>query len=173
MDSASLPAKTGGDAVGENPTDRGTTPAGYPGTKRQLVVGRGGVPLAAGLTGANRPDSTDFAALLGAVEPVKRSRGRPRRRPATLHADKGYDVRHCRASLRRREIADRIARKGVEDKTRLGRHRWVVERTLAWLTRYRRLAIRYERRADIHQALLDLACAHICLNFLRRPDGFC
>ena len=45
--------------------------------------------------------------------------------------------------------------------------------TIAWLTRYRRLAIRYERRADIHQALLDLACAHICLNFLRRPDGFC
>ncbi len=107
------------------------------------------------------------------VEPVERSRGRPRRRPAMLHADKGYDVRHCRASLRRRGIADRIARKGVEDKTRLGRHRWVVERTLAWLARYRRLTIRHERRADIHQALLDRACAHICLNVLRRPDGFC
>ncbi len=37
-----------------------------------------------------------------------------------------------------------------------------------WLARYRRLSIRYERREDIHQALLDRACAHICLNFLRR-----
>jgi transposase len=55
----------------------------------------------------------------------------------------------------------------------LGRHHWVVERTLARLACYRRLAIRYERRADIHQALLDRACAHICLNFLRRPDRFC
>ena len=132
------------------------------------MVDRRGIPLAAGLTAANRPDSTVFEALLGAVEPIKRPRGRPRQRPAKLHADKGYDVARCRAYLRRRGIADRIARKGVEDKQKLGRHRWVVERTLAWLARYRRLAIRYERREDIHQAFLDLACAHICLNFLRR-----
>jgi hypothetical protein len=137
--------RKGGDAVGKNPTDRDTA-QGAPGTKRHLVVGHRGVPLAAGPTGA----------LLDAVEPVKRSRGQP-----------------CRTSLRRRGIADRIARKGVEDRARLGRHHWVVERTLARLACYRRLAIRYERRADIHQALLDRACAHICLNFLRRPDGFC
>jgi transposase len=49
-------------------------------------------------------------------------------------------------------IACRIARIGREWSTRLGRHRWVVERTLAWLNRMRRLAIRYERRADIHDA---------------------
>jgi IS5 family transposase len=137
------------------------------------VVDRRGVPLAAGLTAANRPDQTVFEALIEAIPPIKGPRGRPRRRPAKLHADKGYDVRRCRAYLRRRGIADRIARRGVEDKTRLGRHRWVVERTLAWLARYRRLAIRHERREDIHQALLDLACAHICLNFLRRARGFC
>jgi transposase len=119
-----------------------------------------------GLTGAERPDATVFEALVESVEPIKRPRGRPRKRPAKLHADKGYDVRHCRRYLRRRGIACRIARKGVESATRLGRHRWVVERTFAWLNRYRRLAIRYERREEIHQALLDLGCALICLKYL-------
>ncbi len=54
----------------------------------------------------------------------------------------------------------------MESSERLGRHRWVVERTLAWMARYRRLAVRYERRADIHEAFLYLGCALICLNYL-------
>lgn len=56
----------------------------------------------------------------------------------------------------------RIARRGVESKERLGIHRWVVERTFAWLHRFRRLAVRYERRSDIHQAFLSLGCIFIC-----------
>ena len=130
------------------------------------MVDRQGIPLAVGVTAANRPDDGLLAALVDAVEPIRRPRGRPRKRPAKLHADKGYDYPHCRRTLRRRGIAARIARKDVESKTRLGRHRWVAERTLAWLARYRRLAIRHERREDIHQAFLDLGCALICLNFL-------
>ena len=132
------------------------------------MVDRAGLPLACGLTAANRPDQTVFAALLEAVAPLRGPRGRPRQRPAKRHADKGDDVRRCRGDLRRRGIADRIARKGVEDKAKLGRHRWVVERTLAWLARYRRLAIRHERLEAMHQALLDLGCALICLNALAR-----
>ena len=158
------PGKKGGQATGKNPTDRGK-----PGTKRHLVVDRRGVPLAIGLTAANRPDATVFAALVESVEPIKRPRGRPRRRPAKVHADKGYDYRHCRAHLRRYGLTARIARKGVEDKAKLGRHRWVAERTLAWLARYRRLTIRYERLETIHQAFLDLGCALICLDALRWP----
>ena len=65
-------------------------------------------------------------------------------------------------------IGDRIARRGIEDKHKLERQRCVVERTFAWLARYRRRTIRYERRAVMHQAFLDLACAHIGLHFLRR-----
>jgi transposase len=60
----------------------------------------------------------------------------------------------------------RIARKGVESSERLGRHRWVVERTLAWLSQFRRLTVRYERRADIHEAFLQLGCALIFFNAL-------
>jgi hypothetical protein len=69
--------------------------------------------------------------------------------------------------LRSRSIKARISRRGIDSSERLGRHRWVVERTLAWLARYRRLAVRYERRADIHEAFLHLGCSLICLNYLK------
>jgi transposase len=52
--------------------------------------------------------------------------------------------KRCKGALRRRGIKSRIARKGIESSEKLGRHRWVVERTLAWLAKYRRLTIRYE-----------------------------
>jgi transposase len=116
------------------------------------------------LTAANVHDSKVFEELVDVVGPIKRpGRGRPRRRPKKLHADKAYDFPHCRAVLRRRGIKVRIARRGKDTSERLGRHRWVVERTLAWLARYRRLLVRYERRADIHEAFVRLGCALICL----------
>ena len=134
------------------------------------MVDRRGLPLACGLTGANRPDHTVFAALLAAVPPISQPNGRRRKRPLKLHADKGYDYPACRQFLHRRGIRCRIARKGVERADRLGRHRWVVERTLAWLHHLRRLAVRSERRDDLHQAFLDLGCALLCLRFLHHPD---
>jgi transposase len=132
------------------------------------VVDRRGTPLAVRLTGANRHDSTVFADLLDAVPAIKRPSGQRRRRPAKLHADKAYDSRACRAALSRRRIKVRIARKGVDSSERLGRHRWVVERTLAWFGQFRRLTIRYERRADIHEAFLSLGCSLICCNAIHR-----
>jgi IS5 family transposase len=105
-------------------------------------------------------------AIPAIIGPRGRS-GRPRKRPAKLHADKGYDYPSCRRLLRRRGITARIARRGVEGSTRLGRHRWKVERSLAWLLANRRLTIRYERRADILTAFLQLACALLCARRLR------
>jgi transposase len=61
-----------------------------------------------------------------------------------------------------------IARRSIEDSRRLGRHRWKVERTLVWMARYRRLAVRYERREDIHLAFATLAAALLCLKQVRR-----
>jgi transposase len=132
------------------------------------VGDRTGIPLASLLTGANRHDSVVFEELLDAIPPIRQPNGRRRKRPAKLHADKGYDYPRCRHALRCRHIRVRIARKGIDSSERLGRHRWVVERTLAWLNRYRRLTVRYERRADIHQAFLTLGCALICYNTLQR-----
>ena len=134
------------------------------------------------LTAANVHDSKVFEELVDAVEPIKLpGRGRPRKRPEKLHADKAYDYLRCREVLRRRGIKSRIARRGKDASERLGRHRWVVERTLAWLARYRRLLVRYERRADLHEALLYLGCALVCLCYARArsrgtdqvfPDAF-
>ncbi len=109
-----------------------------------------------------------LVAMLDAVPGVRaRGRGRPRRRPDKLHADKGYDHRRCRRECRARGIKPRIARRGVESSAHLGRHRWVVERSFAWLARFRRLSIRYERRADLHLAFTTLACPVICLKQIR------
>ncbi len=163
-------SKKGGERVGKNPTDRAK-----PGSKHHVVSDRKGVPLAVALavalTAANVHDSKLFEDLrvVDAIEPIRRPAGKPgrlRKRPEKLHADKGYDFPRCRGALRRRGIKGRIARRGVDSSEKLGRHRWVVERTPAWLSRYRRLSVRYERRADIHEAFLHLGCSLICLNYL-------
>jgi len=130
------------------------------------VVDREGIPLCVMLTAANVHDSTVFEELMDSIEPIKRPCGRPRKRPNKLHADKAYDDKKCKRTLRKRHIKSRIARKGKESSEKLGRHRWIVERTLAWLAKYRRLTIRYERRDDIHEAFLHLGCSLICLNYL-------
>lgn len=110
-----------------------------------------------------------LAATLDAVPGLRTGRrGRPRRRPDKLHADTAYDHRRCRQECRARSIMPRIARRGVESSRHLGRHRWIVERTLAWIARFRRLAIRYERRADLHLAFTTLACALICRKQAKR-----
>jgi transposase len=129
---------------------------------------RRGIPLAVRRGAASIPDSRLFEALIDAVPPIRHGAGRPRRRPAKLHTDKGCDFRQCRRALRRRSIQPRIARRGVDSSERLGCHRWVVERTLAWFSRFRRLTIRYERRADIFAAFHHLAAALICRRFVQR-----
>ena len=119
-------------------------------------------------TAANVNDVTMLETMVDAIPPLRGRRGRPRKRPAKLHADKAYDSRKARQALRRRHITPRIARRKIDSSQRLGRYRWVVERTLGWLNRFRRLKVRYERRADIHQAFLTLGCALICWNFVQR-----
>jgi transposase len=135
------------------------------------VVDGAGVPLAVKHTAANTHDSKMLEELVDAIWPIRGRRGRPgrpRNRPKKLHADKGYDSKRCREALRKRGIKARIGRRGIDSSERLGRHRWVVERTLAWLNRYRRLKVRYERRADVHQAFLELGCALICWSRAQR-----
>ncbi len=107
-----------------------------------------------------------FEGLIAALPAVKQRFGYRRKRPRKVHADKGYDFDRCRTFLRQRGMLPRIARRMVESSERLGRHRWVVERSLAWLARYRKLTIRYERRPEIHVAFLTLACALVCLGKL-------
>jgi transposase len=158
------PGQKRGSSTGPNPTDRGK-----PGTKRHLVTGARGTPIGFRLSGANRHDSVMMARRLDTIPPLRNGRrGRPRRRPGKLHADKAYDARARRQECRARGIVPRIARKGIESSGQLGRHRWVVERTHAWFNSVRRLPIHYERRSDIYEAFTTLAASLITFNQIKR-----
>ena len=159
--------KKGGQATGPNPTDQRETVAVNDapscGGPERDPAGR------VSECGQCSRQSPCQARSSKRFPPIHRPRGRPRRRPTKLHADKGYDTARCHLLLRLRRIIDRyIAPKGQDSRRHLGRYRWVVERTLAWLNRYRRLTIRYERRLDIHQAFVTHACASICWNYVQR-----
>lgn len=129
--------KKRGPLTGPNPCDRGRA-----GSKHHLLIDGNGVPLAVALTAANVADTTTLEMMLDAVQPISGPSGRPRRRPRKLHADKGYSSANNRRACRRRGILARIARPGIESSEKLGRHRWKVERSFAWLHRFRRLLIR-------------------------------
>ncbi|WP_326615071.1 IS5 family transposase [Streptomyces scopuliridis] len=145
-----------------SPVDRA-----FPGSKHHLNVDQHGTPLAVTLTRGNRHDVTQLLPLLNAVPPVRGLRERPRRKPRRLYADRGYDYDKYRRLLWKRGIKPVIARRGAVHGSGLGKVRWVVERAFAWLHQFKRLRIRYERRADLHQGLLELACSLICLRRLR------
>jgi len=119
-----------------------------------------GIPLAITLTGANVHDVKQAEAMVQAIPPIQGRRGRPRRRPQRLVGDKAYDSDPLRQTLKRMGIQAELPKRRTKD--RLGRYRWVVERTISWLNQFRRLRIRYERHPEIHLAFLQLGCALIC-----------
>jgi transposase len=119
------------------------------------------------LTGGHRNDVTQLMPLIEAIPPVRGRRGRPRRRPGKVYADRGYDHDKYRTRVREKGITPVIARRGTEHGSGLGTYRWVVEQSLALLHWFRRLRVRWEIRDDIHEAFLSLACAIICWRRLR------
>jgi putative transposase len=146
------------EVVGRNPTDRGKQ-----GVKRSLLVDAMGLPLALVVGPANRNDHRLLAETLDSL--VAR---RPARTAMAQHLclDLGYDDAGSRHEAARRGYVVHIRgwREEVRKRTskRKRAHRWVVERTHAWLNRCRRLLIRWERKVDNHAAFLHLACALIC-----------
>jgi transposase len=151
--------------VGANPVDRGK-----PGSKLHLVCDGGGLPLTTVVTAANVSDTTMFQALLDDVSAVRGPSGRRRCRPAKVHGDKGYDSAANRAYLRRRGITPRIARRGIESSTRLGRQRWRIERSLSWLSCFRRLGVRWDRDSGRWFGFVQLACAVVCFTRLSAQE---
>lgn len=110
---------------------------------------------------------TQLLPLVDGIPPLRGRPGRPLRKPGVVQGDRGYDSQPHRDELTRRGIASQLAKRGRPHGSGLGRTRWVVERTFAWLHRFRRLAVRYERRPSVHEAFLTLGCALICLYYLR------
>lgn len=157
IDSSSVRAAYGGAATGPSPVDRSK-----PGSKHHVMTDASGVPLASSVTAANRNDVTEFAPLFHKLPDVAGKAGRPRRKPDAVQGDQAYDSEPHRQGLRDMGVEPILPEKGIDDQSGLGEYRWPVERTLAWFHQNRRLRIRYERRPDIHQALLTLACIKIC-----------
>ncbi|MFY7064669.1 IS5 family transposase [Nocardiopsis changdeensis] len=163
IDSVNMRALKGGDLTGPNPVDRGKK-----GSKIHLITDRQGLPLSMAISGANTHDSQALQPLVAGIPPIRSRRGPRRRRPGKLHGDKGYDYAHLRRWLRQRGIVHRLARRDMESSQRLGRHRWQVERTMAWLAGCRRLHRRYERKADHFLAFAGIACTLICYRQLTK-----
>ncbi|MGW5112904.1 IS5 family transposase [Nocardia sp. NPDC004123] len=152
--------KKGGADTDPSPVDRRKT-----GSKHHALTCSNGLQLAVTLSGANVNDHLMLAELLDRVRPLRGRAGRPRHRITILIADKGYDYPRVYDLLQQRHIRGYIPRRGTRDKVTAGR--WIVEQTLALLHQYRRLAVRWERRTDIHHGFLDLAAALICWRRLR------
>ncbi|MEY9989215.1 transposase [Streptomyces sp. V4I8] len=162
VDGSHLRALKGGDATGPSPVDRGKRqqaprhcrrPRHTPGRHRD---------------GGNRNDVTQRLPLIHAVPPIRGKRGRSRQRPDVLYADRSYDHNVYRRQIRELGIRPLIARRGTGHGSGLGKNRWVVEAAFALLRWFRRLRIRWEIRADIHQAFLTLGCAVICWRRLKK-----
>jgi len=154
--------RIGGKKTGPNPTDRRKL-----GSKHHLIVEAQGIPLAVILSGANCHDIKQLNALVAAIPPIRGKRGRPLRKPRIVQGDRGYSSNKHRQALRKQGIVPELARIGAPHGSGLGKTRWVVERSIAWLHNFRRLKIRYERYDYIHEAFLSLACALICWNRLK------
>jgi transposase len=122
------------------------------------------------VTGANAHDVTQLIALVDKIPCVRGKRGRPRQRPNKVQGDRAYDSQPHREALKAKHIEPVLAKRNAGNGSGLGKTRWVVERTLSWLHQNRRLRVRYERRADIHEAFLTIGCIMICFDFY---NDFC
>lgn len=156
LDSCSVRAKRGGDLTGPNPTDRAKA-----GTKYHLAVTGDGVPVACAATAANVNDTVLFERLFLAGFAVMA-------RIRTVFADKGYDAEHHRHLCREFGAEPCIHKRGTPQGSGLGKRRWPVERSNAWLLENKRLALRYDRLGFIIQSLLQAACIFIVVPRLVR-----
>ncbi len=145
-----------GDLVGPNPTDRAKN-----GVKRSILVEADGGPLSVVIAGANVPDFKLLEATLDAI--VVERPSPTEQTPQHLCLDKGYDMAPAREIVKQRNYVAHIRKIGEEklDETGVKRYparRWVVERTLGWLSKCRAILVRYEKKASNYLGLIKVAC---------------
>ncbi len=130
--------------------------------KRSILVEADGGVLSVVIAGANVRDDKLLAATLDAVV-VERPKPTEKKAPQHLCLDKGYDNKGSREVVRERDYVAHIRRIGEEklDEAREKRYparRWVVERTLGWLSKCRAILVRYEKKAANYLGLVKVAC---------------
>lgn len=168
VDSASVRAKKGGSHTGPSPVDRAKK-----GCKRHIITESHGTPLIVVCTPANVRDDTPFLAMLDSTPPVKMPTGPPRYLPGTIVGDAAYGQTFIIPRVIERRIIPLLAPRSmpgrpVKHGSGLGRVRYVVERTIAWLGNFRRIERCYERTGAAWQAMNELACCVICAGKLQK-----
>jgi transposase len=157
----------GGAETGASPADRGK-----PSSKLHLCCDGAGVPLSVSVSAGNDNERRYLLALVDAIPSLRRREQGTCNRPDRLLADRGYDSNQLRAALAERGIEPSIPvraghGRGGQPDPQLAQ-RWTIERTNAWLHNWRRINTRWERRPELYQALLQLACSMI---ICRRLQG--
>ncbi len=145
-----------GDLVGPNPTDRAKN-----GVKRSILVEADGGPLSVVVAGANVPD---FKLLEATLDAIVVERPAPTdQAPQHLCLDKGYDNALVGEIVQERNYVPHIRKIGEEKLDKAGEkrypaRRWVVERTLGWLSKCRAILVRYDKKAANYLGLIKVAC---------------
>jgi transposase len=172
LDGSFAPAKKGGDQVGLTKKGKGT--------KWMLAIDGNGLPLGFHLESAQTAEVRLAEQTLDTIS-VPCRRGRPRRRPEKLVADRAYDSSAFRQALRRRGIGMCIPpkRRPAKWRPKRGRpvlarqdeyrERYKVERSFAWLGNFQRLLIRWEHLSGVYQGFFTVAVLLVCLRRLCPP----
>lgn len=150
-----------GEKTGPNPTDRAKL-----GVKRHILTDQRGTPLSAVITGANVHDMKAAMETLDSMV-VKRSPLTPYH-PQHLCLDKGYDFPEIERGVVKRRYIPHIRHRGenLDDIVKCHQpKRWVVERSASWINRFRKLLVRFEKKAENYLALVQLSC---CITVYRR-----
>lgn len=152
--------------TGPNPTDRGKK-----GGKRHIVTDANGIPLVVRTGPANQPDAERALEMLDAIPPCDGRQGRPRHRPQDFQGDGAYGTKAIIAAVVQRRVRALLAPYGKgrkEHGSGLGKTRYVVERSLSWMSNFRRLKLCYERFGEHFQAFHELAASLICANRIEK-----
>lgn len=93
-------------------------------------------------------------------------------KPQGLCLDKGYDYDEVRALALEFGFTAHIRARGeeakaIKKKAGFKARRWVVERAHSWMNRFRRILVRWEKRADTYIAMLHFACGIIAYRMSR------
>jgi transposase len=166
VDAIHVRAVGGGSPTGPSPVERRK-----PGSKMHQITDAQGVPLATRMTPSNVNEVEELIPLVDAVPDIAGQVGHPRRRPHRVQGDAAYQSAAHEDELRQRQIEPVLAHRQRSHGSGLGKLRWFIERTLSWHKQYRRLRVRYERRAGFYYAFWKLASALICYRILK--VGFC
>jgi len=150
----------GQDIVGKNPTDRGRN-----GSKISVIVDNFGIPWSIHMHEANRNDCILLKKVL--EEPICSFE-----KNLSLYADKGYDSALCREQTKNHNLNPKIAKRKTTSPIDYEKSRYIVENSFSWIKQYRRLVLRYDRKAVFFKSMVYFGFANIVSNKMDKMRFF-